>query len=78
MVNFDQGPGSNIEFCLITTGINIDPDHGCFSREMYQWLKSVILQKAELHFEHRIIREEFDTKIFESTKDFKKTHFLSS
>lgn len=60
VVRFDQGPGRNIEFCLITTGINIDPDHGCFSREMYQWLKAVILQKAELHFEHRVIREEFD------------------
>lgn len=63
MVNFDQGPGRNIEFCLITTGINIDPDHGCFNREIYQWLKNVILQRAEIHFENQVIREEFDENV---------------
>ena len=42
MVDFNQGPGRNIEFCLITTGIDIDPDHGCIARDYYAWLKNLI------------------------------------
>lgn len=57
MVNFDQGPGRNIEFCLISSGIDLDPDHGCNTREYYQWLKNIILQKAEIHFENPLIRQ---------------------
>lgn len=49
MVSFDQGSGRNIDFCLITTGLNIDPDHGCLSCEYYQWLKNVILQRAKTY-----------------------------
>ncbi len=57
MVNFDQGPGRNIEFCLISSGIDLDPDHGCNTREYYSWLKSVINERAEIHFENPIIRQ---------------------
>jgi len=63
MVNFDQGPGRNIDFCLITTGINIDPHHGGYSEELYSWIKNVISQKAEIHFENNTIREIFDTDV---------------
>lgn len=57
MVSFDQGPGRNIEFCLISSGIDLDPDHGCNTREYYSWLKSVILERAEIHFENPVIRQ---------------------
>jgi len=57
MVNFDQGPGRNIEFCLISSGIDLDPDHGCNTRDYYAWLKSIILERAEIHFENPIIRQ---------------------
>lgn len=57
MVNFDQGPGRNIEFCLISSGIDLDPDHGCNTRDYYAWLKNVINEKAEIHFENPIIRQ---------------------
>jgi len=63
MVDFDQGPGRNIEFCLISSGIDLDPDHGCNTREYYSWLKSIILERAEIHFENPIIRQLNDVDV---------------
>ena len=63
VVEFDQGPGRNIDFCLITTGLNIDPDQGGWARELYQHLKTVIQERAEIHFENRKIREIFDVDV---------------
>jgi hypothetical protein len=57
MIDYYQGPGRNITFCSITTGLNIDPSKGYWARELYQWFKEVISEKAELHYEHRTIRE---------------------
>lgn len=70
MVDFDQGPGRNIEFCLITTGIDIDPDHGCIARDYYAWLKNVIEQRADIHYENREIREIFDQDAHEFLKAY--------
>lgn len=60
MTDYYQGPGRNIHFCLITTGIDIDPDHGGMAKEYYMWLKNVIEQRAEIHFENRTFREVTD------------------
>lgn len=60
MVGFDffiQGPGINREYCLITTGINIDPGHGTHGSQFYEFIKSVIQQRAEIVFENRLIRQ---------------------
>ncbi len=70
MVDFDQGPGRNIEFCLITTGIDIDPDHGCIARDYYAWFKNVIEQRADIHYENREIREIFDIDASEFLKGY--------
>ena len=58
-----QGPGRNITFCTITTGINIDPHHGCFASAYYEWIKHVIMQRAEIHYEHRTVRNVFDLDV---------------
>ncbi|KKM75864.1 hypothetical protein LCGC14_1385890, partial [marine sediment metagenome] len=46
-----------IEFCLITSGILTDPDHGGWAKKMYKHLKTVIQQRAEITFENRTIVE---------------------
>lgn len=51
-----QGPGTNLDFYLITTGLNIDPDHGTMGLENYNHLKNVIQQRAEIHYENEVIR----------------------
>ena len=63
MVDFDQGPGQNIDFYLITSGIDLDPDHGYFTREVYNNLKTVIIQRAELFYESPTIREIHDQNV---------------
>ena len=57
MVEFLQGPGRNIKFCSITTGIDIDPNHGGIAQLYFEWFKSIIIQKTETHYENDIIRE---------------------
>lgn len=63
MAHFDQGPGRNIDFCLITTGINIDPHNGTTGEKWNQWFKDVIIEKAEIHYEHNEIREVNDINV---------------
>lgn len=63
MSNFDQGPGRNLDFCLITTGINIDPCNGTTGETWYRWFKEVITEKAEIHYEHDEIREINDINV---------------
>lgn len=63
MSHFDQGPGRNIDFCLITTGLNIDPHNGTTGEEWYEWFKNVIIEKAEIHYEHDDIREIYDINV---------------
>ena len=57
MIDYYQGPGRNITFCSITTGIDIDPNHGGISRAYYDWFKGIITLRSELHYEHRTINE---------------------
>ena len=63
MTDYYQGPGRNIDFCLITSGIDIDPDHGGIAKAFYNWIKEVIQERAELHYENRNLREVFDTDV---------------
>ena len=63
MTDFYQGPGRNIDFCLITTGINIDPQNGSTGKAWYEWFKNVIIERAELHYENVDIREVFDMDV---------------
>jgi len=59
MAHYDQGPGRNIDFCLLTTGIDIDPHHGGVAEVWYEWFKNILIEKSELHYENDEIREIF-------------------
>lgn len=63
VIDYYQGPGRNIHFCLITTGLNIDPDQGGWATELYNHFKGVIQERAEIHYERRTIRELFDQDV---------------
>lgn len=52
----DFGPGQNIRFFLITTGLDVNPVNGTVGGENYEFLKSVITEKAELLFEEPNLR----------------------
>jgi hypothetical protein len=52
-----QGPGNNLDFCLITTGINVDPNHGGQAEAYYEHIKRVLNQKASILYENPDIQE---------------------
>lgn len=53
----DFGPGQNISFFLITTGLDIDPLNGTVAKTNYEYLKTVISENSEILVEESALRK---------------------
>lgn len=50
------GPGQNIVFFLVTTGLDINPQNGTVGEQNYEYLKTVISESAEILYELPALR----------------------
>lgn len=55
--NDDGGAGQNIDFYLITTGLDINPANGTVAKTNYEYLKTVFSSTADIMYEIPSLRE---------------------
>ena len=53
----DLGPGQNIVFFLVTTGLDVLPSNGTIGSENYEYLKTIISEGAEILYEAPALRQ---------------------
>lgn len=52
----DQGPGQNLSFFLITSGLDLNPANGTIGKTNYSFIKNVISNSSEILFESPSLR----------------------
>lgn len=69
----DFGPGQNIRFFLVTTGLDVNTKNGTVAAENYEFLKLVISETADLLYEEPALRSVDNKNVTDYLKGYDTT-----